>query len=144
MQRIWAYIPSPVRTITTMIIHSANHNYATEFYFNFKDSICGELQDSLNSGGRIIPHQHFLATLLLPCGKVDGKIRKFTGNDNAGTTPDDLTKAIHAFAHYSLLYSQQHILFCDLQGWSHLGNSKFCKLTSGFRSIGFERCHVFN
>jgi hypothetical protein len=73
-----------------------------------------------------MPHQHFLATLLLPCGKVDSKIRKFTGNDNIGTAHDDMTKAIHAFAHYSLLYSQQHILFCDLQGGSFLSNFSIC------------------
>lgn len=53
----------------------------------------------------------------MPCGKVDGGIRKFTGNDDIGSAPvDDLTKAVHAFAHFSLLYSQDHILFCDLQG----------------------------
>ena len=72
----------------------------------------------MTSGGRIIPHQHFLATLLLPCGKVDGEVRKFTGNDDIGDASDDITKAVHAFAHFSLLYSQEHILFCDLQGVS--------------------------
>lgn len=77
----------------------------------------GKIQNSPSSGSRIIPHQYFLATLLLPCGKVDGGTRKFTGNDEIGSAPvDDLTKAVHAFAHFSLLYSQEHILFCDLQG----------------------------
>jgi hypothetical protein len=89
----------------------------SEFYFNFKDSILGEIQNSPSSGSRIIPHRYFLATLLLPCGKVDGEIRKFTGNDDIGAAPiDDITKAVHAFAHFSLLYSLEHILFCDLQG----------------------------
>jgi len=46
----------------------------TGFYFNFKDSIFGEIQGTVTLGGRIIPHQHFLATLLLPCGKVDGEV----------------------------------------------------------------------
>ena len=91
---------------------------STGFYFNFTDSIFGEIQGSVTSGSRIVPHQHFLATLLLPCGKVDGGIQKFTGNDEIGEASDDITKAIHAFAHFSLLYSQQHILFCDLQGVS--------------------------
>ena len=52
-----------------------------EFYFNFKDSIFGQVQGffKLMSGGRIIPHQHFLATLLLPCGKVDSKIQNSPG-----------------------------------------------------------------
>ncbi|KAF8625620.1 hypothetical protein AX17_006805 [Amanita inopinata Kibby_2008] len=88
-----------------------------KFYFNFKDSIFGEMSGSVTeSEGRIVPHQHFLATRLLPCGKVDGNVRKFTGSDNIGDASDDITKAIHAFAHFSLLYSHGHILFCDLQG----------------------------
>jgi hypothetical protein len=54
---------------------------------------------------------------LLPCGIVDGAVRKFTGNGQIGDADDDITKAAHAFAHFSLLlYSQNNILFCDLQG----------------------------
>lgn len=64
----------------------------------------------------MVPKINFLATLLLPCGKVDEKVKKFTGSDDIGDAPDNMTKAIHAFAHWSLLYSQGHILFCDLQG----------------------------
>jgi len=104
----------------------------TEFYFNFKDSIFGQIQGSVTSGGRIIPHQHFLATLLLPCGKVDGDVRKFTGSDNIGDALDDITKAVHAFAHFSLLYSRDYILFCDLQGASQRSEF-FPKAQSEFR-----------
>lgn len=88
----------------------------TAFYFNFKGSIYGEFQGSVTSGSRVVPKKNFLATLLLPCGKLDAKIKKFTGSDDIGDAPDSMTKAIHAFAHWSLLYSRGHILFCDLQG----------------------------
>ena len=37
-------------------------------------------------------------------------------NGEIGSATDDLTKAIHAFAHFSLIYSHGHLLFCDLQG----------------------------
>ena len=88
------------------------HNHVSGLYFNFNDSILGET----SSRSRIIPHQYFLATLHLSCRKVDGGVQKLTGNDNIGAAPiDDLTKAVHVFAHFSLLYSQEHILFCDLQ-----------------------------
>jgi len=73
----------------------------TEFYFNFRESIFGEILGSETSGGRIIPHRHFIATHLLPCGNVDGKVRKFTGSDEIGDAQDDITKAIHSFAHSS-------------------------------------------
>ena len=86
------------------------------FYFNFKGSIYGEIQVSVTSGSRVLQKKNFLATLLLPCGTLDSKIKKFTGSDEVGDAPDGMTKAIHAFAHWSLLYSRGHILFCDLQG----------------------------
>ncbi|KAF8231281.1 hypothetical protein L208DRAFT_1277858, partial [Tricholoma matsutake] len=53
---------------------------------------------------------------LLPCGKLHGGVRKFTGSDDIGEALDDITKAVHAFTHFSLLYSSHHMLFCDLQG----------------------------
>lgn len=71
---------------------------------------------SVTSGSRVLPKKNFLATLLLPCGKLDVKIKKFTGSDDIGDAPDNMTKAVHAFAHWSLIYSRGHILFCDLQG----------------------------
>lgn len=60
----------------------------------------------------------FLATKLLPCGPFDD-LKKFTGNNSAGEKPkedDLLTKAIHAFAHFSLCYTKGHMILCDLQG----------------------------
>ena len=110
-------IPFPVRPHHNCAM-LALISEATEFYFNFKDSIFGEICGSATSGSRIISHQHFLATFLLPCGQVDGKIQKFTGSDDIGDAPDNITKAIHAFTHFLLLYSQGHLLFCDLQGVS--------------------------
>lgn len=88
-----------------------------EFYFNFPDSILGILQhSSTSSGSTPVPFQDFIATPLLPCGLVDPKVRKYTGNENFGDASDDMTKAIHAFVHFSVAYSQDSILFCDLQG----------------------------
>ena len=84
------------------------------FYFNFKGAILGELKSSKNA--ITLPHNHFLATLLLPCGELDGTIKKFTGSDEIGDAPDDITKAIHAFAHFTHVYTSGHIVPCDLQG----------------------------
>ncbi|EDR15925.1 uncharacterized protein LACBIDRAFT_301407 [Laccaria bicolor S238N-H82] len=95
------------------------------FYFNFKSSLFGKLQPSLSSGSRIVPHKYFLATKLLPCSKADGSIKKFTRNDEIGNAMDDLTKAIHAFAHFLLIYSHSHLLFCDLRG-AYDFNGKMC------------------
>lgn len=86
------------------------------FFFNFKGLIFGEVIPSPSSGGRPLPHSYFLATPLLPSGPADSEVRKFTGNGEIGTAHDHVTKAVHAFVHFSLLYSQRHILFCDLQG----------------------------
>lgn len=91
-------------------------NEIIEFYFNFPSSIFGELVPSVSSQSRPLPYRHFLATPLLPCGDADPKIKKFTGNDELGKAKDDMTKAIHAFAHFSVVYSHQNLLFCDLQG----------------------------
>jgi hypothetical protein len=59
---------------------------------------------------------HFLATRFCPSGQVDKPIQKFTGNDLAGEASDSITKAIHAFAHFTLVYTSDEILFADLQG----------------------------
>ena len=88
----------------------------TDFKFNYKNSILGELKASVSSDGFRLPHRPFLATRLLPCGKLDSGVRKFTGSDDIGEALDDITKAVHAFVHFSLLYSGHHMLFCDLQG----------------------------
>ncbi|KAF8805628.1 hypothetical protein BYT27DRAFT_7258067 [Phlegmacium glaucopus] len=87
-----------------------------KFYFNFKGSILGSLVPSLSSHSRSLPHSLFIATPLLPCGELDGKIKKFTGNDEFGDADDHLTKAIHAFSHFTAVYTQKNIILCDLQG----------------------------
>ncbi len=87
------------------------------FYFNFKGSILGKLIVKRRSEPRNFAHLHFIATPpVLPCGKADSKVQKFTGNDEVGPATDDISKAIHAFAHFSLVYSHGHLVFCDLQG----------------------------
>lgn len=62
------------------------------------------------------PYQHFIATRLLPCGEIDGPLRKFTGSSEIGKATDDLTKAVHAFAHFMLIYTSGFLLLSDLQG----------------------------
>jgi hypothetical protein len=99
----------------------------TDFSFNFEGSIYGCLRSLRESGGRDIPFRHFIATPLLPCGRTDAQIQKFTGSDDIGDAVDDLTMAVHAFAHFSLVYTQNDLLLCDLQGlyfnlmifWTH-------------------------
>ncbi|KJA15082.1 hypothetical protein HYPSUDRAFT_149593 [Hypholoma sublateritium FD-334 SS-4] len=86
------------------------------FYFNFKDSFYGEIEPLSASGRRTLPHVGFLATPLLPCGRFDDPVKKFTGSDNLGPASDDLTCAIHAFVHFAWVYSREQILFCDVQG----------------------------
>ncbi|EDR02755.1 uncharacterized protein LACBIDRAFT_332022 [Laccaria bicolor S238N-H82] len=71
---------------------------------------------SPTSNSRPLPYLNFLATPLLPCGPVDAPVKKFTGNGSIGDADDHITRAIHAFAHFSVLYSQENLLFCDLQG----------------------------
>ncbi|KAF9523979.1 hypothetical protein CPB83DRAFT_774637 [Crepidotus variabilis] len=98
-------------------------NYAEEsgvttmpaFKFNFEGSILGCLIASAG-GGRSLPYYHFIATPLLPCGQYDSPVKKYTGNGEVGPANNDMTKAIHAFAHFSAIYSQKMIVFCDLQG----------------------------
>ena len=94
-----------------------------DFHFNYPNSILGELKPSLRLGSTHIPFLHFLATLLLPCGAVDAKVKKFTGNDLFGEASDDMTRAIHAFVHFSVAYSDNSILFCDLQGTLYSAHS---------------------
>ncbi|KAG6873815.1 hypothetical protein C0992_008400, partial [Termitomyces sp. T32_za158] len=79
--------------------HAASQGLKTipKFYFNYQDSILGTLQPSRTSGSTHVPFCDFIATPLLPCGPVDPKVHKYTGNDNSGEASDDMTKAIHAF-----------------------------------------------
>ena len=77
--------------------------------------------DPVNEGQTDVSlaHLDFLATRLLPCSLIDGGVQKFTGNDDCGAAParnDLLTMAIHAFAHFVVVYSKEAFLLCDLQG----------------------------
>ena len=89
------------------------------FYVNFKDSILGDMVIERGLSPKKFTHSRFIATPLLPCGKADSKVMKFTGSAEVGEATDDMTKAIHAFAHFSLVFSHEHLVFCDLQGTAH-------------------------
>uniref|UniRef100_A0A8H8CMT2 Alpha-type protein kinase domain-containing protein n=1 Tax=Psilocybe cubensis TaxID=181762 RepID=A0A8H8CMT2_PSICU len=93
-----------------------NMKTISRFYFNFASSIFGEIVPSPASDGFPLPCPYFIATLLLSCGEADPGIRKFTGNNIAENPEDHLAQAIHAFAHFSAVYSDNQLLFCDLQG----------------------------
>jgi hypothetical protein len=80
-----------------------------------------------------LPYIDFIATRLLPCGPVDGKIEKFTGSDDAGNPPgpgEHMTTALHAFTHYVAVFSRENLLLCDLQG-------KFVNELNSVRSLIF-------
>ena len=115
MQRTREFWPFRVSSSVLAIPYSSQKRLL-EFYFNFPSSILGELVPSVSSQSRPLPYRHFLATPLLPCGEADPQIKKFTGNDQIGVADDNMTQAIHAFAHFSVIYSQKNLLFCDLQG----------------------------
>jgi Alpha-kinase family len=74
---------------------------------------------ALSSAGQpdpsLLMYRHFLATPLLPRGEADPEILKFTGNDEIRDAGNRLTQAIHAFAHFSVVYPDRNLLFCDLQ-----------------------------
>jgi len=88
---------------------------SVEFYFNYEGSIFGKCVDS-PWDGCYLPHIYFIATPLLPCGAADPLVEKYTGNGTLGPATDDMSKAIHAFVHWSLVVSDNTLLFCDLQG----------------------------
>ncbi|TFK61776.1 hypothetical protein BDN72DRAFT_733173, partial [Pluteus cervinus] len=78
-------------------------------------SFLGELFE-LTDDTPILPYRTFLASPLLPCSKFDAPLRKFTGNDTIGKPEDDIARVIHAFVHFSLIYSHNQWMPCDLQG----------------------------
>jgi len=109
---------------TTLLLSNRARNMVTtipEFYFNFENSNFGHIIPSPTSGSRPLPFSAFLATPLLPCGPLNPKIEKFTGNGILGPADSHIAKAIHAFVHFSVLYSQNSVLFCDLQGPDRYG-----------------------
>ena len=91
----------------------------SEFSFNFEHSIFGCLRSLRESSSQHLPYKHFIATPLLSCDKLNASIQEFTGSDDIGNAMNDITKAIHAFKHFSLIYTKHTHLFCDLQGFKH-------------------------
>ncbi|KAJ6515067.1 hypothetical protein C8R47DRAFT_1276176 [Mycena vitilis] len=91
-----------------------------EFRFNVDGAILGLLEPLPSdhiSKPLGLPFLNFLATPYLPCGPVDVAIQKFTGNADCGEAPkDELTQAIHAFTHFTMVYTRKDLVFCDLQG----------------------------
>ncbi|KAF8900677.1 hypothetical protein CPB84DRAFT_1747345 [Gymnopilus junonius] len=47
--------------------------------------------------------------------QLDGKLKKFTGNDEFSDADNHLTKAVHAFSHFTAVYTQETLVLCDLQ-----------------------------
>ncbi|KAF8231442.1 hypothetical protein L208DRAFT_1277258 [Tricholoma matsutake] len=95
------------------------------FYFNFKDAFFGEIEPLSASGHHSLPHIGFLATPVLPCGCFNDPVKKFTGSNNLGPAKDSMTQPVHAFVHFGWIYSQEQLLFCDMQG-THDRNGKMC------------------
>lgn len=94
------------------------HHCRTGFNINFKGTILGRLHP--NQQGHGLPYEYFLATPLLPCGRFDGRVKKFTGNEEFGSVSDHdmLTQAIHAFVHFGCVFTRDTLLLCDIQGVS--------------------------
>ena len=139
-QKLWLFQVSQVSNIS-YFMNCNRERFANtylwyetiaEFYFNFKTSIFGQVIPSLTSNSRLLPHLYFIATPLLPCRPIDPKVEKFTRNRDIGPASDHMMKAIHAFAHFSAVYTQKNLLICDLQGM-HIPNS-----CSGISLINFK------
>jgi Alpha-kinase family len=86
-----------------------------DFGFNFPGSFYGKLVQLPGTHSLPFPTRCFIATRLL-----DGKVKKYTGNAEMGVPEDNLTKAVHAFTHFTYLYSHGHLVYCDLQGYPQL------------------------
>ncbi|KAG6852320.1 hypothetical protein C0991_000859 [Blastosporella zonata] len=91
------------------------------FRFNLEHSILGTFIPSTEGDAKPpadLPYFDFIATPLLPSTAIDAPIMKFTGNDNTGDAPkpgDYLTMALHAFTHFTILYTHHNFVLCDLQ-----------------------------
>ncbi|KAF7346249.1 hypothetical protein MSAN_01852000 [Mycena sanguinolenta] len=91
-----------------------------EFRFNVEGAILGVLEplDPEHISASLgLPFTDFIATRYLPCSSIDKGIQKFTGNTDCGDPPEDpMTAAVHAFTHFTILYTGSALVFCDLQG----------------------------
>ncbi|KAJ6579248.1 hypothetical protein DFH09DRAFT_1447600 [Mycena vulgaris] len=95
-----------------------------QFYFRFNvgGAILGVLEPL--EAGHIsaslgLPFLDFIATRYLPCSPSEQGLQKFTGNADCGSPPkesESLTAAIHSFTHFTVIYTQASLVFCDLQG----------------------------
>ena len=114
-QRVTQTIPGKCRSYIGL---EFNSHILLEFYFNSTDAFVGEMSPEWAAIG--VGHaEWFIATRLLPCSPIDAPLHKFSGNDepgDQGALTDDLTMAIHAFAHFTKAYSGGYLVFCDLQG----------------------------
>ena len=66
----------------------------------------------------LIPHAYFIATPLLACGEYDKGVIKYSGQLGFSTDPDPsgIQDAVHAFVHFSYIWSKGFMIFSDLQG----------------------------
>jgi len=88
----------------------------TVFYFA-PNVIYGRVNRSQLEDQGEVPFDIFVAYPLLPIGPDGGELLKFTGSDTVGEEPSNLlSTAIHSFAHFSLFYSRDTLVFTDLQG----------------------------
>ena len=116
-------VPGMFLNLNTMIFWTQCQLLTPAFYFNFKDAFYGGIEPISASGHRSIPHIGFLATPLLPCGRFDDPVKKYSGSDILGPANDTMTQAVNAFVHFGWIYSREQILFCDMQGLQYFLNS---------------------
>ncbi|KAJ6485294.1 hypothetical protein DFH09DRAFT_1291645 [Mycena vulgaris] len=92
------------------------------FRFNVEEAILGVLEPLETghiSASLGLPFLDFIATRYLPCSPSEQGLQKFTGNADCGSPPkesESLTAAIHSFTHFTVIYTQASLVFCDLQG----------------------------
>lgn len=102
----------------TSVKKCAQTDWLADFYFA-PDVIYGEVDRSKLEDQVDVPFESFVAYPLLPTGPSGGSLRKFTGSDTLGDQPgssDLRCLEIHAFAHFSLHYTDGALVFTDLQG----------------------------
>lgn len=88
------------------------------FRFNLKHAVIGKFTSEKQRLSLRLGYPHFIATRILPCGPVD-TVMKFTGNDDEGDAPrpgEVMLATLHAFAHFTFIYTHKNFLLCDLQG----------------------------
>ncbi|KAJ6520576.1 hypothetical protein DFH09DRAFT_1426935 [Mycena vulgaris] len=105
-----------------LMLRAELRNMYVDFRFNVEGAILGVLEPL--EAGHIsaslgLPFLDFIATRYLPCSPSEQGLQKFTGNADCGSPPkesESLTAAIHSFTHFTVIYTQASLVFCDLQG----------------------------